>query len=859
MKWIVFSDLHSTLDSYESAESSSKLLGRIREINSDGSLDFILFLGDFCNMGLGYEKAKSFLHKLRDILGESVRFYLCPGNHDIKRESTGNRYDTIMSARSNGNADFSIQFRDAYTNFEDMYLEVCDDERRYKPFEFYENENYCIIRVDTCLFSNDDDDEGNIFVLSPSLSKINPSPNKLNIVIMHHSCNFISAHERKRYAHWLADHNIDVVYCGHSHQTAFERIPETSRDGENLLQCTCGALHKEVNGNRKQQVTFLECSYSEINHRILTKIHFYSDSDNWSIDSTYRDNCEYNLKWKSNNDTYNAEEVSLPCSDMYTNIYQIDFKKELKNTTEFMYFGIKGDRVFTQFENTRDTLTENRQVSFRFLLTNPFSPFWIKRVPNLKEYDTPFKQEKHFADVYESQKNSYDCCLTASNAELRFHEEPIRYRLYIFDSKIFFSLYSHKHSLNAKIYVFNKDKDPTFYFTFRGLFEDYWEKYKNAQFFPETPKEYNHHRSVFPITPSLVINLTSSCQLSCRYCPKGGENLTEIKRLVDIDKIKLLMKEYLHNLRVHIKPLGKPVIRFTGGEPLMVADRLVELLNEIIRIDNDKLEHEKFEKIVLDTNGLELLDFYKKNTSLMCSLKEKLLIKISLDTLDYGTFKKIMKKNNGMTSKKFDNIKKAIDILSSNGFNIELNTVLQDINVDQIDDLYNYAKQKHLFGIKVLSINDFDGCVSYNCSLTSSVLAKFNNYLDSLSAQSNYTVSYPYLNIDSGIRMKRISDNNGCNLTFVNHEFDSAPRTFSNTCRKCDRFPNCSTGIMSIVLRADGKLSICRDCKFSHKRFDFSFNIYDSDLNDITHAVDSLMDNYLECFHYYVEVSNEKI
>lgn len=321
--------------------------------------------------------------------------------------------------------------------------------------------------------------------------------------------------------------------------------------------------------------------------------------------------------------------------------------------------------------------------------------------------------------------------------------------------------------------------------------------------------------------------------------------------IISTEKIQMLMKSYLHHIGIHISPLGSPTLRITGGEPLISPNVVKKLFEYVLELNSSECDT-KFEKIVLDTNGINLKKFYSNNINLFNQLKDMLLIKVSLDSLDTNTLKRIMKKQQQISANKLKSIREAIEQLSKNGFKIEINTVLSMDNVDEIPRIYEYAKKIGLVGIKILSKNSFGGLVAIDENDNIAV-EKIKQYMSNLKNSDNFTSEFPYLNYDSGVRMERLIDKiTKCKLTFVNHDYKSSSRTYSDFCKTCKYKHKCSTGIMSITMRADGEISFCRHGNSTK-------NIKQMDELNIDQEVDKLMDAYIRCYHYFEEPKDEGV
>jgi cyclic pyranopterin phosphate synthase len=121
---------------------------------------------------------------------------------------------------------------------------------------------------------------------------------------------------------------------------------------------------------------------------------------------------------------------------------------------------------------------------------------------------------------------------------------------------------------------------------------------------------------------------------------------------------------------------GIKKIRITGGEPLVRAD-----LDQFIKMIS---EYKPDIDLALTTNGFLLKNQAKKLKS--AGLKR---VNISIDSLEKETFWYLTKKD------ALAEVKAGIEAALEAGMLVKLNTVvIKDINQFEINDLYNFSKQK---------------------------------------------------------------------------------------------------------------------------------------------------------------------
>lgn len=170
----------------------------------------------------------------------------------------------------------------------------------------------------------------------------------------------------------------------------------------------------------------------------------------------------------------------------------------------------------------------------------------------------------------------------------------------------------------------------------------------------------------------LRVSLTDRCSLRCTYCmPSDYSSWIPSKDLLTAD-------ELLKIIEISIS-LGITEVRLTGGEPLLRPD-IIEIVERINLLENTP-------ELSMTTNGIALARVAKQLA--LAGLKR---INISLDTLNWATFKKITFRD------RFDDVIEGIYAARSAGIKpIKINTVLlKEINEDEAIPLLKWAIKENL-------------------------------------------------------------------------------------------------------------------------------------------------------------------
>lgn len=110
----------------------------------------------------------------------------------------------------------------------------------------------------------------------------------------------------------------------------------------------------------------------------------------------------------------------------------------------------------------------------------------------------------------------------------------------------------------------------------------------------------------------LVLNITETCNLKCKYCFANGGSYNSEKKVMDLDILKKSVKYVLDNYKDGIRTLS-----FFGGEPLIAINNI----KEIVKYTNEECERRNIKRpdYALITNGTlvdeDTADFLNNNFS----------------------------------------------------------------------------------------------------------------------------------------------------------------------------------------------------------------------------------------------------
>lgn len=827
MRWVVLSDIHLSFKNYDTSVLRKELIITLENEAKKVPFSFVLITGDIM-FKYNDNDCKNFIFDIMKACNIGThQLFLAPGNHDIHRNDE-ERNRIIDFTRSSENDSFP-DFNDSkmgYDRFNNLYFKVKGED--YQHFTCYSSDanskdKFRIFNIDTCLLSKDDNDRQNLRVCSSylfDLSEKCKNDDYLNIVIMHHGVQWLTPRDKQKLKHWFADNFIDIVFCGHEHAAGEISLEVGSKY---LKQFTCGSC---VFNNNETVPSFYICNNEQIlnNSHIFIKLFTFNQNDHWDINLNIHRNFPAGIydyiipKRLENNQRETSSKLDnsyLKVTKTYKNLKAAkdDIVEDIKESNFFKFYGLRGATFVggDEVNNIVDALKKTKSI--KFLISYPFSDKVRHRLNSVhgdKECESEWRSVLLKA---EELKNEYN---RNPNAQVRFHETPLIFRLLITEKYLYMSYYEvKKDSSESPMYKFASDTST--YITYHAFFDYIWTPSK--KYLPKKiPTEYSFLNGKFKVTPSLVINICSTCNMDCQYCPDGGEGLIRVKdeyccSLVDLQRVVKAFHQHVQ----HDKE--KSILRITGGEPLFKDENRKRTIS-ILKAAKD------YNKLILCTNGVYFEQSYKEDPKIWEAIKNKLLLKISLDTLDKEIFQDITKQD------EFDNVIHNIEFASNHGFRIELNMVATKMNVKSSDDIlkmFDFACRQRLIGVKVLTVNDFGGHVSAEQTPSeqkhiSKVLQDTINVMQTRGCEEREI----YLNDDKGIKMKRFVEVSSldvkCTLTIVDHNNSSNSitprRTFSEFCKNCKYYPSskkeenglkpCATGIMSLTLRPDGLLSPCR-------------------------------------------------
>jgi len=290
-KWLQFSDLHLSIESFDTEFLKERLISFLTQQNF--SCDYIFITGDVANKG-DYSNTEIFV---RDRLIKAINIknkeniYWCIGNHDIKRDSKI-RKDIITRIRCA--TDPYIAFESAMKDEEERdiitssgvkgYLDAhkrilgreLSRENVFDAHTYHDLGMCNLVMLNTSLTYCDENDEGRLMILEKRLLETMCKVNDVNkpfIVIGHHGKDFLYSKGRNdhKFERMLDSARVDLYLCGHSHNLGYDCFVNASYD---IHQVTCGGgnasdghsvfsfILGEYNGD-KHIVNFTPYSYSD--------------------------------------------------------------------------------------------------------------------------------------------------------------------------------------------------------------------------------------------------------------------------------------------------------------------------------------------------------------------------------------------------------------------------------------------------------------------------------------------------------------------------------------------------------------------------------------------------------------------
>lgn len=189
--------------------------------------------------------------------------------------------------------------------------------------------------------------------------------------------------------------------------------------------------------------------------------------------------------------------------------------------------------------------------------------------------------------------------------------------------------------------------------------------------------EISSYSNVSPRDLYLAIALTKNCNKRCGYCHPFGES--KITHGTDMSQ-----KEFAEVLDSAYK-VGFKTYRFTGGEPTIVS-WFKESLDSFLDSHSDV-------NVNICTNGAKLDDYL----NIFQKYSNQVGLRISLDSLDPSL------KEKGIDKILTPSLHKTFSNLRSSGIYTRFNTVVTQINKDQIMPIIDYA-QNFGFDVKLLDL-----------------------------------------------------------------------------------------------------------------------------------------------------------
>ncbi|EPY2308472.1 metallophosphoesterase family protein [Clostridium sporogenes] len=292
LRWIHLSDIHYGYENYDTISMRKKLYEYLDEITTNGKYDFLVITGDITyRYGKMDENLINELASICKISKDNI--YMVPGNHDIKRTKVREAVIESIKKEDIRNIYVPNLDRDTYTElvkgqkrFWKYYKDNLNSEKYdYKKLHnIIEREKYNVVCMNTCFFSGQDSEEGNLILGLRNhieiLNKLNKDDSKVNIAIGHHGIDCFHETERNSIVYNFIDNGIDIYMCGHVHDGNYKFY---NYDLTELPVLTSGSLMLE--GYSK--ATFITGQINLNNKQCKVQYHSWiNDIQKWDIDNT---------------------------------------------------------------------------------------------------------------------------------------------------------------------------------------------------------------------------------------------------------------------------------------------------------------------------------------------------------------------------------------------------------------------------------------------------------------------------------------------------------------------------------------------------------------------------------------------
>lgn len=193
--------------------------------------------------------------------------------------------------------------------------------------------------------------------------------------------------------------------------------------------------------------------------------------------------------------------------------------------------------------------------------------------------------------------------------------------------------------------------------------------------------------------PAWRITLTNQCNFGCFFCHGEGLDADQHFNRPDFTKIYQLILEGITH--------GCSDFTLTGGEPLLFADEIANMLDKLSG------QHERPSMTVV-TNGLLLTDSFLRAAKGYGKIK----INISFHSTNEATYQKIIRRNGA----EFGRVTSNIGALGAQGIPFCLNYVLlRNLNdeLSQIDEMLVFAEHAGATSVKFLELLVLDKLIGY--------------------------------------------------------------------------------------------------------------------------------------------------